>query len=119
ARCCCHHRRRARPRWAATGPGNHPRSAAMMVRSAFRDLQWRRRRVSIAILGTSLVFAITLLLTGLSNGFEGEADRPVEHLQVDTWAVRSGAAGPFLGQPPLPAGAVAAVLGAPGARQAT
>ncbi len=91
----------------------------MMVRSAFRDLQWRRRRVSIAILGTSLVFAITLLLTGLSNGFEVEAERLVDHLHVDTWAVRSGAAGPFLGQQPFPDGAVDDVLAVAGVSQAT
>ena len=56
----------------------------------------------IAVLGTSLVFAITLVLTGMSNGFEVEAQRLVDGLNADTWAVRSGAAGPFLGQMPFP-----------------
>jgi putative ABC transport system permease protein len=90
-----------------------------MVRSAFRDLQWRRRRILIAVFGTSLVFAITLLLTGLSNGFEVEAERLVDDLHADTWAVGSGAAGPFLGQRPFPAGALADVLALDGVRDAT
>ncbi|HEV7855102.1 MAG TPA: glutamine ABC transporter permease, partial [Mycobacterium sp.] len=37
-----------------------------MLRVTLRDLQWRRRRFVITIVGTSLVFAMTLLLTGLS-----------------------------------------------------
>ena len=90
-----------------------------MVRSAFRDLQWRRRRISIAILGTSLVFAITLLLTGMSNGFEVEAARLVDHLHADTWAVRRGAAGPFLGQQPFQEGGVHDVTAVAGVSQAT
>ena len=45
-----------------------------MLRVTLRDLQWRRRRFVIAIVGTSLVFAMTLVLTGLSNGFREEAN---------------------------------------------
>ena len=32
--------------------------------AGFRDLQWRRRRFVIAVLGSSLVFALTLMLAG-------------------------------------------------------
>jgi putative ABC transport system permease protein len=90
----------------------------VIVRAAFRDLQWRRRRVLIAVVGTSLVFAITLLLTGLSNGFEVEADRLIHDLDADTWAVQKGAAGPFLGQVPFPAGTLDDVRAVNGVRRA-
>ena len=39
-----------------------------MLMAALRDLQWRRRRFIIAILGTAVVFAMTLVLTGLAKG---------------------------------------------------
>ena len=44
-----------------------------MLIAALRDLQWRRRRFLIAVVGTSFVFAMTLVLTGLANGFRVEA----------------------------------------------
>ena len=34
-----------------------------MLTAALRDLQWRKRRFVIAIVGTGLVFAMTLVLT--------------------------------------------------------
>jgi putative ABC transport system permease protein len=91
----------------------------MIMRVAIRDIQWRRRRVLMAVAGTSLVFAITLLLTGLSNGFSVEADRLLDDLHADAWAVQQGAAGPFLGQVPFGAGALADVRAVPGVRAAT
>jgi putative ABC transport system permease protein len=90
-----------------------------MLRAAFRDLQWRRRRVLTAVLGTSLVFAITLVLTGLSNGFEVEAQQLVDGLDADAWAVDAGAVGPFLGQVPFNGEALDDVQAVPGVRQAT
>ncbi len=44
--------------------------------AALRDMQWRRRRFVIAILSTAIIFAMTLVLTGLANGFRVEAERP-------------------------------------------
>lgn len=37
-----------------------------MVRAALRDLQWRKLRFGIAVGGTALVFAVSLLLAGVS-----------------------------------------------------
>jgi len=34
-----------------------------------RDLQYRKRQFAIATIGGALVFAMTLVLSGLSNGF--------------------------------------------------
>lgn len=62
-----------------------------------RDLQWRRRRFVIAVIGTSLVFAVTLLIGGLANSFRSEARRTVEALGIDGWVVNKGIVGPFTG----------------------
>jgi putative ABC transport system permease protein len=72
-----------------------------MLSAALRDMQWRRRRLVIAILSTGLVFAMTLVLTGLANGFRVEAQRTVDSMGVDLFVVKSGAAGPFLGSTPF------------------
>ena len=74
-----------------------------MLIAALRDLQWRKRRFVIAIVGTGLVFAMTLVLTGLANGFRVEAVRTVDSLGLDGYLVKSGATGPFLGSAAFPA----------------
>ncbi len=89
-----------------------------MWRVTLRDLQWRRRRFVIAIVGTSLVFAMTLVLTGLSNGFRVEADDTVDALGFDTYVVRSGPAGPFIGSPPFPQSEIAMMARLPGVANA-
>lgn len=74
-----------------------------MLIAALRDLQWRKRRFVIAIVGTGLVFAMTLVLTGLANGFRVEATRTVDSLGLDAFLVKNGATGPFLGSSAFPA----------------
>ena len=73
-----------------------------MLTAALRDLQWRKRRFVIAIVGTGLVFAMTLVLTGLANG---SGRRPPERWTpcVDAFLVKPGATGPFLGSSAFPA----------------
>lgn len=61
------------------GVGN----VAGMLFAALRDMQWRRRRFVVAIVSTGLVFAMTLVLTGLANGFRVEAQRTVDSMGVD------------------------------------
>ena len=73
-----------------------------MLNAALRDLQWRKRRFVIAIVGTGLVFAMTLVLTGLANGFRVEATRTVDSLGLDAYLIKAGAAGPFLGSSAFP-----------------
>lgn len=73
-----------------------------MLTASLRDLQWRKRRFVIAIIGTGLVFAMTLVLTGLANGFRVEAERTVDGLGLDAYMVKSGAAGPFIGATTFP-----------------
>jgi putative ABC transport system permease protein len=72
-----------------------------MLFAALRDMQWRSRRLVIAIVSTGLVFAMTLVLTGLANGFRVEAQRTVDAMGLDRFVVKAGAAGPFLGSTPF------------------
>jgi putative ABC transport system permease protein len=60
-----------------------------------RDLQFRRRRFLIAALATSVVFAMTLIMAGMSNGLDAEIDRLVDSFHADSWVVARGASGPF------------------------
>jgi len=73
-----------------------------LLTAALRDLQWRRRRFVIAVIGTGLVFAMTLVLTGLANGFNVEAQRTVNSLDFDGFLIKEGAAGPLIGSSPFP-----------------
>jgi len=66
-----------------------------MLRAALRDLQWRRKRFVITIIGTALVFAMSLLMSGLSNSFTVEIDRTLAGQGAEWWVTRSDAAGAF------------------------
>ena len=85
-----------------------------MLFAALRDMQWRRRRFVIGVLSTGLVFAMTLVLTGLANGFRVEAERTVDSMGVDAFVVKAGAPGPFLGSTPFAQVDLSRVASAPG-----
>jgi putative ABC transport system permease protein len=85
-----------------------------MIITALRDMQWRKWRFAIAIVVTGLVFAMTLVLTGLANGFRVEDERTVDSLGVDAFLIKTGATGPFLGSAPFPQAEVQKVAHAPG-----
>jgi len=86
---------------------------------ALRDLQWRRRRFGVAIGGTALVFAMTLLLSGLAASFRAEAARTVDALRADAWVVKSGITGPFTALSTMPSEAWRAVLVSPTVQEAS
>jgi putative ABC transport system permease protein len=83
-----------------------------------RDLQWRQRRFAFGVLGTALVFAITLLMSGLSASLRGEARRAVSATGAHAWVVREGISGPFSGLSALPVEAADAVASTPGVERA-
>src|ERR1700754_1392943 len=85
-----------------------------MLFAALRDMQWRSRRLVIAVVSTALIFARTLVLTGLANGFHVEGQRTVDSIGVDTFVVKAGAAGPFLGATPFAQAELAQVATASG-----
>ncbi|MEO6793042.1 MAG: ABC transporter permease [Mycobacterium sp.] len=85
-----------------------------MLITAFRDLQWRLRRFIVAAVGTGLVFALTLVLAGLTHGFRVEAENVVDSLNIDNYLIQTAAAGPFMGSSRFPkdeAGDVARIDG--------
>jgi putative ABC transport system permease protein len=61
---------------------------------SLRDLQLRKRRFAIVVLATGLVFAIALILSGVSSSFTSEVDRTVAAFGADRWVVPEGT-GPF------------------------
>jgi putative ABC transport system permease protein len=66
-----------------------------MLLVSLRDLQWRRRRFLIAVVAAGLVFAMTLLLSGVDNVLHQEPRRIVNALNADAFVVPSGSSGPF------------------------
>jgi putative ABC transport system permease protein len=69
---------------------------------ALRNVQFRRRQFLLAVVGTALVFAMALLVTGIREGFRTEAQRILGGMGGDTWAVSSSGSGPFTGTEPMP-----------------
>ncbi len=84
----------------------------------FRDLQFRRRRFVIAVLGTALVFAMALVMSGMAAGFRTEADATMAALPADAWLVPSGDAGPFTAFTSVTRDRVDAIAGLPGVERA-
>lgn len=85
-----------------------------MLIAALRDMQWRKRRFAIAILSTAIIFGMTLVLTGLANGFRVEAKKTVDSLGVDVFLVKAGASGPFVGATPFAPNDLRRIAGTPG-----
>ena len=89
-----------------------------MWRMVLRDLQWRRRRFVLAGLATSLVFSVTLLLTGVSTSVHSESERVVDRFEADTWMVLAGGSGPFTSAAGVPVTAAEVVSKVPGVTRA-
>jgi putative ABC transport system permease protein len=89
-----------------------------MWRIALRDLQWRRRRLLISTLGTSLVFTMALVLSGVAGSFGVEADNALRAFGADSWVVHANTPGPFTSGLPIPESAIANIGHLPGVKQA-
>jgi len=85
---------------------------------SLRDLQWRRRRFLIGVLATGLVFALALVITGISGSFNNEVSRTVHEFHADAWVVSEKASGPFTSTTLLPASLEANVRAQAGVRDA-
>src|SRR5271166_2893662 len=90
-----------------------------MVSITLADLRYRLRQFLIAMLGAALVFAMTLLLAGLSAGFRDEINQTVEGFGATAWVVHSGSAGRVTSFTPIPITTVSGVQRAPGVTQAS
>ncbi len=73
-----------------------------MLTITLHDLRYRMRQFLIAVIGAGLVFAMALLLTGLSNSFAVEIDRTVDAIGADAWLLPEGSTGPFTFSLPCP-----------------
>jgi putative ABC transport system permease protein len=85
---------------------------------SLRDLEWRRRRFAIVVVATAVVFALALLLSGVSASFDREIERTVSWFEADRWIVREATLGPFTGPAPFPAERVEEVRALPGVSRA-
>jgi putative ABC transport system permease protein len=73
-----------------------------MIWAALRDLQWRKKRFAITLLTTSLVFAMSLVMSGLAASFEGETNRFLSFLGGTGFLATDNATGPFYGSSYMP-----------------
>ena len=89
----------------------------MIFLLGLRELQWSRRRFAVAVLATALVFALGLLMSGVSASFDNEIDRTVDSFGADAWLVRGESFGPFTGPATIPASRSQAVRRLPGVRR--
>jgi len=89
-----------------------------MWKVTLRNVQFRRRQFLLAVVGTALVFAMALWVTGIRQGFRTEADHMLSGIGGDHWAVTSGTAGPFTGTAPMAASTAERLASAPGVRRA-
>ena len=92
--------------------------SALVLLTSRRDLSWRKRRLAIAVAGTTLAFALTLLLSGFREGIDVEADRTVRALGADSFVVRRGVTGPFTTVALLEADVADDLSGGPGVEEA-
>jgi len=83
-----------------------------------RNMQFRARQLLITIVGTALVFAMALLVTGLKEAFKTEADQATASIGGDAWVVPAGPEGPFTGLNFMDAGSADQIRAAPGVRKA-
>ena len=82
-----------------------------MSRLTLRDLQYRAARIGLVILGTTVVFALLLLMTGLANHFFLEPAHAVRVIGSDSWVLPSGTSGPFTSAATMDPSVAAAVGG--------
>jgi len=59
------------------------------------DLRMRARQFVIAVIGATLVFAMALVMAGLSGSFHAETKRTVDAVGADYFVVPAGTGGPF------------------------
>ena len=89
-----------------------------MLFVSLRDLQWRLRRFVIGVLATGLVFALALLISGVSGSFQQEVTRSVDAFHADRWVVAEQAFGPFTSSTLIAASAAHAAAREPGVQAA-
>ena len=85
-----------------------------MLGITLQDLRFRKRQFVIAIAGAALVFAMTLLMAGLAEGFSYEIDQTVSSLGGQAWLVAAGSSGRVAALAPIPGPSELAAAATPG-----
>jgi predicted acylesterase/phospholipase RssA/CRP-like cAMP-binding protein len=83
-----------------------------VVLLTLRDLQHRAGRFAAVIVGTSVVFALLYLMTGLTEQFHREPRQMVAGFGAAEWVVRDGASGAFTSAATMPTAVAAQIRGA-------
>lgn len=86
-----------------------------MLLTTFRDLQYRLRRILIVVVGTSVIFTLLLLMTGLAQQFTREPQTTVAGFGASRWVVRAGATGAFTSSATIDASVARELTGVPNA----
>jgi len=76
-----------------------------------RDLQYRAMRFALVIVGTTIVFALLLLMDGLAAHFYREPLHSVRAIGADAWILPKGVSGPFTAAVTMDPSVAAAVTG--------
>jgi putative ABC transport system permease protein len=88
-----------------------------MFAITMQDLRFRSRQFLIAVAGAGLVFAMTLLLTGMTAGFHTEVVETVEALGAQSWVIGAGPSGGIVGLTPIAASDITTVASEPGVQR--
>ena len=78
------------------------------------DLRMRARQFAIAVVGATLVFAMALVMAGLSGSFRAEVGRTVDAVGADYFVVPAGTGGPFSSPTAVPGEVVQVARKTPG-----
>lgn len=73
-----------------------------MLTLTIGDLRQRARQFVVAMAGASIVFAMALVMSGMSASFRNEVNATVDAMKADQWLVAEGASGPLTSFTPLP-----------------
>jgi putative ABC transport system permease protein len=72
-----------------------------VIHTAIRDLLYRRRRYLISTIGAGLVFAMSLVMTGLSDSFPDQWERTIDMIGAEAFVIPEELSGPFTGASPF------------------
>lgn len=89
-----------------------------MLTLTLGDLRQRARQFAVAMAGASIVFAMALVMSGMSASFRNEVNATVAAMKADEWLVAEGASGPLTSFTPLPESVLADVAANPSVRTA-
>jgi putative ABC transport system permease protein len=89
-----------------------------MVGITLADLRYRYRQFLIAVVGTAVVLAMAILLSGLAHGFRTEVNATVGAVDADRWVLSTKADGRITSVATFGADAIRAVRQEAGVRRA-